>query len=122
MTEIRTLEELRRYRAEALEKREQQAMKGTSKIFVAMGSCGIAAGARETLLALLNQIEASQLSGLAISQTGCLGLCEKEPVIQVLVGTQPRVIYGKVTPEVALRILKEHILGGKIVKEYVIEA
>ncbi len=121
MTEIRSLEDLRRYKEQTLEKREQQARKGYSKVLVAMGSCGIAAGARETMLALLNQIETNQLQGVSITQTGCIGLCEKEPIIQVLVGTQPKVIYGKVTPEAARRILKEHILGGSIVKEYVIE-
>jgi NADP-reducing hydrogenase subunit HndB len=122
MTEIRSLEDLKRYREQALEKREQQARKGNSKVLVAMGTCGIAAGARETLLAILNQIEISQLQSIAVNQTGCIGLCAKEPIIQVLVGTQPKVIYGKVTPEAASRILKEHILGGSIVKEYVIEA
>jgi NADP-reducing hydrogenase subunit HndB len=86
-----------------------------------MGTCGIAAGARETMLALLNQVETSQLRGIVVTQTGCIGLCEKEPIIQVQVGTQPRVVYGKVTPEVARRILIEHILGGSIVKENVLE-
>ncbi len=121
MTEIRSLEALKRYREEALEKREQQAKKGNSKVYVAMGTCGIAAGARQTMLAILNQIETSQLRGIVVTQTGCIGLCEKEPIIQVQVGTQPRVVYGKVTPEVARRILKEHILGGSIVKENVLE-
>jgi NADP-reducing hydrogenase subunit HndB len=121
MTEIRSLEDLKRYREQTLEKGEQQARKGNSKVLVAMGTCGIAAGARETLLAILNQIETSQLQSVSVTQTGCIGLCEKEPIIQVLVGTHPRVIYGKVTPEAARRILKEHILGGSIVKEYVIE-
>jgi len=121
MTEIRSLEDLKRYREQTLEKREQQARKGNSKVLVAMGTCGIAAGARDTLLAILNQIDTSQLQSISVTQTGCTGLCEKEPIIQVLVGTQPRVIYGKVTPDAARRILKEHILGGSIVKEYVIE-
>ena len=121
MPEIRSLEDLKSYREQTLEKRDQQARKGNSKVLVAMGTCGIAAGARETMLALLNQIETSQLQTIVVTQTGCIGLCEKEPIIQVQVGTQPKVIYGKVTPDAALRILKEHILGGSIVKELVID-
>jgi NADP-reducing hydrogenase subunit HndB len=61
------------------------------------------------------------LSGIVVTQTGCLGLCEREPIMQVTVGENPKMTYGKVTPEAAKRILKEHVLEGQPVREYLIE-
>ncbi len=72
--------------------------------------------------AILNQIEADHLVGITVTQTGCIGLCEKEPIVQVSMGGAPKVTYGKVNAEVAGRIIKVHVVGGQVVKEYVIEA
>jgi len=72
--------------------------------------------------AVLDVIEKDNISGIIVSQTGCIGLCEKEPIVQVTVGTEPKVTYGKVSPEVACRIMKEHVGQGKIVTDYVIQA
>jgi NADP-reducing hydrogenase subunit HndB len=95
---------------------------GNSQVIVGMGTCGIAAGARDTMKTILSEIETQNLEGIVVTQTGCIGLCEKEPIVQVIVGESPKVTYGKVTPTIARRILKEHVLGGQIVKENVIEA
>ena len=57
-----------------------------------------------------------------MTQTGCIGLCEWEPIVQVTVGDQPKVTYGKVTPERAQQILKEHVVGGQVVKNLVVPA
>ncbi len=122
MTTIKSLEDLKRIREEALEKRKVKTTEGKAQVTVAMGTCGIAAGARETMKAVLDMIEKENISGIIVSQTGCIGLCEKEPIVQVTVGTEPKVTYGKVTPEVARRIMKEHVEQGKIVQDYVIQA
>lgn len=121
MTAIKSIEDLKRLREEALEKRRVKTAEGQAHVVVAMGTCGIAAGARETMKAILNKIESDNLSGIVVTQTGCIGLCEREPIVQVTVGENPKVTYGKVTPEVAERILKEHVLGGQPVKEFTIE-
>ena len=121
MSAIKSLEDLKRLREEALEKRKVKTSEGNAQVIVAMGTCGIAAGARDTMKAILNQIETQNLSGIIVTQTGCIGLCEREPIVQVVVGEAPKVTYGKVTPEVAQRILNEHVLSGKPVQEYVIE-
>ena len=121
MTAIKSLEDLKRLREEALEKRKVKTSSGSVQVTVAMGTCGIAAGARETMKAILNEIETKGLSGIVVTQTGCLGLCEREPIMQVTVGENPKMTYGKVTPEVAKRILKEHVLEGQPVREYLIE-
>ena len=87
-----------------------------------MGSCSIAAGARETMEAITNEIEVENLSGMLVTQTGCIGLCEKEPIVQVQINDQPKVVYGKVSPKVARQIVQEHLAAGKIVEANVIEA
>lgn len=122
MSQIKSLEDLKRIREEAIEKRKARATFGNSQVIVGMGTCGIAAGARDTMKAILNEIETQNLEGIVVTQTGCIGLCEREPIVQVIVGENPKVTYGKVTPTVAKRILKEHVLGGKVVQESVIEA
>jgi NADP-reducing hydrogenase subunit HndB len=87
-----------------------------------MGTCGIAAGARDTMKAILSQIEKDNLNDIVVTQTGCIGLCEREPIVQVVVGDSPKITYGKVTPNVAERILTEHVLGGKVVQEHVVQS
>ena len=120
MPAIKSLDDLKRIRAEALEKRKVKSASGNVQVTVAMGACGLAAGARETMKAILGQIEAENLNGISVSQTGCIGLCEHEPIVQVTVGEAVKVIYGKVTPEVARRIMDEHIRAGKVLQDYVL--
>jgi NADP-reducing hydrogenase subunit HndB len=121
MSPIKSLEDLKKLKEEALEKRKAKTGIGKAQVIVGMGTCGIAAGARDTMKAILSEIEAKNLDDIAVTQTGCIGLCEREPIIQVIIGDEPRVTYGKVTPAVATRILEEHVLGKKVVREYVIE-
>ncbi len=120
MPTVKSLEDLKRIREEALQKRQVKAASGEIHITVAMGTCGIAAGARETMKAILNLIETENLPGIIVTQTGCIGLCEREPIIQVQIGEQAKVTYGKVTPEVAKRIIKNHVVDGKVVEDHVI--
>jgi NADP-reducing hydrogenase subunit HndB len=122
MTTVKSLDDLKKLREQALEKRKVKAAEGKAQVTVAMGTCGIAAGARETMKAVLDIIEKDSISGIIVSQTGCIGLCEREPIVQVTVGETPKVTYGKVTPEIARRIMKEHVGQGIIVKENVIQA
>jgi NADP-reducing hydrogenase subunit HndB len=56
-----------------------------------------------------------------VTQTGCVGVCEKEPIVQVILGTNPKISYGKVTPEVAKQIIKDHVVNGKVVEKNVIQ-
>lgn len=118
MPTIKNLDDLKRIREEALEKRKMKTASGQVQIVVAMGTCGIAAGARETMKAILDTIEKGNLTGITVTQTGCIGLCEREPIVMVTVGEEPKVTYGKVTPEVARRILKEHVGDGKVVEDH----
>lgn len=122
MPAIKSLDDLKRIREEALEKKRVKSSSGGVQVTVAMGTCGIAAGARDTMKAILNKIEEDQLPGIIVTQTGCIGMCEREPIVQVTIGEQPKVTYGKVTPQVAERILREHVLAGQVVTEFVVPA
>ena len=121
MEKIKSLEDLKKLRQEALEKRTAKAVSGQIEVIVGMGTVGIAAGARDTLKAILDYIEKENLSDIVIRQTGNIGIDSFEPVLQVVIGEQPKVTYGRVTPDAARRIMKEHVVGGAIVKEYFIE-
>jgi NADP-reducing hydrogenase subunit HndB len=122
MPAVKSLEDLKRLKEEAVEKRKAQATSGRAQIIVGMGTCGIAAGARDTMKGILEFIEAEDLSDIIVTQTGCIGLCKWEPIVEVVIGQEPKVTYGKVTPAKAKEIMKEHIMGSKIIPEYVIPA
>ena len=120
MPAIKSLEELKRVREEALQKKQMKAAAGNVQVIVAMGTCGIAAGARDTMKSVLNFIETNNLSGVSVTQTGCIGMCEQEPILQIVIGENPKVTYGKVNVEVAEQIMKQHVQNGMPVKDYVL--
>ena len=122
MSAVRSLEDLKRVKEEALEKRKERATTSRAQITVGMGTCGIAAGARETMKTILEAIEDESLGDIIVSQTGCIGLCEWDPIVEVVIGQEPKVTYGRVSPEKAKAIIREHIMGSKIIREYVIPA
>jgi len=121
MDKIKTLDDLKRIREEALEKRKVKTAGGQIQVVVGMGTVGIAAGARETLKAILDYIEQNNLSDIVVRQTGNVGLDSFEPIVQVLIGDAPKVTYGRVTPDAVRLIMKKHVQGGQVVAEYKIE-
>jgi NADP-reducing hydrogenase subunit HndB len=122
MKTIQSLEDLNRFREEVIEEKRRKAGLGDIQIFVSIGSCGIAAGALDTLEAVRQLVEADKIKNVAVSQTGCIGLCKYEPLLEVIAGDAPGVMYGNATPEVVKRIIREHVIGGKVVDEFVIES
>jgi NADP-reducing hydrogenase subunit HndB len=119
---VKSLDDLRKLREEALEKRRVKSASGQVQIIVGMGTVGIAAGARETLKAILEFIEKENLTDVVVRQTGNIGLDSLEPVVQVQVGENPKVTYGKVNTDAARRIMKEHVIGGQVVKDFAVES
>jgi (2Fe-2S) ferredoxin len=120
MPAIKSLEELKRVRQEAIEKRQAKAAAARAEVVVGMGTCSIAAGARETMEAILGAIEKEGLSGIVVKQTGCIGPCEWEPMVEVSTAGGPKVTYGKVSPEDATRIMREHVMNSKVVEDLII--
>ncbi|MBQ3052851.1 MAG: (2Fe-2S) ferredoxin domain-containing protein [Clostridia bacterium] len=93
------------------------------RIVVGMATCGIAAGARPVLNALVEAVNEGGLSDKAtVTQTGCIGLCQYEPIVEVFEADKEKVTYVKMDAEKAKRVVEEHIKGGKIVSEYTIGA
>lgn len=119
---IRSLEDLNLFRAEIIEAKQQPAQLAKVQVIVSLGTCGIAAGALDTLKAIQQQVTANDLAAVHVSQTGCVGLCKYEPIIEVMAAGSAKVTYGHVTPDVARRIFREHVQGGKVVEEFVVEA
>jgi NADP-reducing hydrogenase subunit HndB len=122
MAPIKSLDELKRARQAAIQNKQLKASPGNVQVIVAMGTCGIAAGARETMKSILTYIEANMLSGITVTQTGCIGLCEQEPIVEVMIGDRPKVIYGKVNPQAAQQIMKQHVQNGQPVRDYVLSS
>jgi NADP-reducing hydrogenase subunit HndB len=113
-----TLEDLKKKRDEARKDIYLRQGKYTSKVIVHMGTCGIAAGAREIVTAFLGEIEGMTTKNVMLTTSGCAGLCSMEPMATVELLNSPSVKYVKLTPDKVKKIFKEHILGGKIVTEY----
>ena len=89
------------------------------RVVVGMATCGIAAGARPVLNAFVEGVDKEGLNDkVIVSQTGCIGICQYEPVVEITVPGQEKVTYVKMTAEKVEKVLKEHIKGGKVVAEY----
>ena len=94
---------------------------GDTRIVVGMATCGIAAGARPVLNAFVEAVnEAAMTDSVMVTQTGCIGICRFEPVVEVYVGNEPKVTYVKMTAEKAKEVFEKHIKGGAVVTEYTI--
>ena len=92
------------------------------RVVVGMATCGIAAGARPVLNAFTEEIARRDLAGVLVTQTGCIGLCQYEPIVEVTMPGQEKVTYVKMTPDKVGRVVAEHIIGGKPVTEFTIGA
>ncbi len=89
------------------------------RVVVGMATCGIAAGARPVLNTLVEEVEKLSLSGkVTVAQTGCIGICQFEPVVEVFEAGKEKVTYVKVDSDKAKKIVEEHLKGGKVVAEY----
>ncbi|NMB25702.1 MAG: (2Fe-2S) ferredoxin domain-containing protein [Firmicutes bacterium] len=117
---MKSLDELRQLRERAQEAvRLREQTEGT-RIVVGMGTCGIAAGAREVMLALVEELQLKNLDDVVVTQTGCAGLCEKEPFVEVIRPGEPKITYGYMTADKARAMVTSHIVNGQIIGEYVI--
>ena len=89
---------------------------------VRVATCGIAAGARPVLNAFTEEVARRELHDVLVTQTGCIGICQYEPVVEVYMPGKEKVTYVKMTPEKAVRVVGEHLVGGTPVTEYTIGA
>ena len=92
------------------------------RVVVGMATCGIAAGARPVMMAFMDEINKRGLSHVTVSQTGCIGMCRLEPMVDVYMPGKEKVTYVHMTPEKVGRVVAEHIVNGRPVTEYTIGA
>ena len=119
---MKSLEELAAIRNKMKDKVALREKEGDIRIVVGMATCGIAAGARPVLNAFVEEVSKQHADNATVTQTGCIGMCRLEPMLDVLVPGKEKVTYVKVKPEMVSRIVAEHIVNGRPVEEYTIGA
>jgi NADP-reducing hydrogenase subunit HndB len=118
MPRLKTLEDLKKLREEAQADLKVRLETGT-KIIVGMGTCGIAAGARETMHAILDELKKREIDA-HVTTVGCIGMCIKEPLVDIEQAGKPRITYGNVGPDMVPRLIEEHLINGNVVEEWAI--
>lgn len=119
---MKSLAELAKMREEALKTVDIRTEDKATRIVVGMATCGIAAGARPVLTSIMDEVKTRNLNDVIVAQTGCIGVCALEPIIEVYRSGEEKVTYVRMTAEKAKRVVAEHIVNGQIVSEYLIGA
>lgn len=104
------------------EKRKEMNRRDTEKdvqIIIGMGTCGIAAGAKDAFAAFVEELDQSNIGDVLVKQTGCMGFCANEPTVKIVCPGMPDTIYNRVSPEIARKIVKEHICDKKLVNDHI---
>jgi len=114
----KSLAELEAIRKKTLEQINLRTGREGFRVVVGMATCGIAAGARPVLTKIMELVEKEKLTDVTVSQTGCIGLCRLEPIVEVVDDKGEKTTYVKVNPEKAERIVEEHLKNKHVVKEY----
>ena len=118
MPKLQTIEDLKKLQEEARKKVKVRSETGTT-IVIGTGTCGIAAGARETMHAILKELEKRGIKA-HVTTVGCIGMCVKEPLVDIEQAGKPRVTYGNVTPDMVPRLVEEHLVKGQVVQEWAV--
>ena len=117
---MKSLEELKKLRDEAIKNVEMRNTGKDVRVVVGMATCGIAAGARPVLGTFVEEISKRNLSNVSVVQTGCIGMCTLEPIVEIYAHDKEKVTYIHVDSEKAKRIVSEHLVNNRVVFEYTI--
>jgi NADP-reducing hydrogenase subunit HndB len=118
MPKLKSLDDLKRVRDEAQQALKTRLDTGTT-IIVGMGTCGIAAGARDTMHAILAELTARNIDA-HVTTVGCIGQCVKEPLVDIEQAGKPRITYANVRPDMVPRLIEEHLINNRPVEEWVV--
>jgi len=118
MARLKNIEELKKLRNEAEKDIAVRSQTGT-RIIIGMGTCGIAAGAREVMHAILRELEAKKIDA-HVETVGCVGMCAKEPLVDVEQAGKSRVRYANITPDHVPRLIEDHLIKGRVIQEWAI--
>ena len=115
MKSLKELEAIRDRMRQTVNTRESDS--NTIRVVVGMATCGISAGARPVLNAIVEELARENVAGVQVTQTGCIGICQYEPVVEVYEPGKEKVTYVKMTPEKAIRMVHHHLMNGEPVEE-----
>ncbi|NLE74426.1 MAG: (2Fe-2S) ferredoxin domain-containing protein [Actinobacteria bacterium] len=118
MPKLKSIEELRKLREETRKGFKIRSATET-KIIVGMGTCGIAAGARETMHAILEELQKRDIDA-HVSAVGCIGMCSREPLVDIEQAGHPRITYCNVHPAMVPQLIEEHLINGRVIDEWVL--
>jgi NADP-reducing hydrogenase subunit HndB len=118
MPRLKNVEDLKKIREEAQKDMIVRTQTGT-RIIVGMGTCGIAAGAREVMQAILRELEERKIEA-HVETVGCVGMCAKEPLVDIEQAGKSRIRYANITPDHVARLIEEHLLKGNVIQEWAI--
>jgi NADP-reducing hydrogenase subunit HndB len=118
MSKVKSIEDLKRIREETQHSLKVRLETGT-RIIIGMGTCGIAAGARDVMHAILEELDKRSIEA-HVETVGCIGMCASEPLVDIEQAGQPRITYGKVNPNMVPRLIEEHLVNGRVVEEWAI--
>lgn len=118
MSKLKSVEELEEFRRQLQEGLRVRAKMSTT-VTVGMGTCGISAGAREVLRAIVVGLKERQIEA-RVTSVGCIGMCSKEPLVDIQQGDEPRITYGNVRAKMVPRIIEEHLMNGRVVDDWVV--
>jgi NADP-reducing hydrogenase subunit HndB len=118
MPQLKSLDELKQLRQQ-LQKDVKTRTETQATVTVGMGTCGIAAGAREVMRAMLDTLSARGIDA-HVTTVGCIGMCSREPLVDVKRGDEPKISYGNVTVAMVPRIVDEHLAKGQVIEEWVV--
>ena len=118
MKSLKELEAIRDRMRQTVNTRESDS--NTIRVVVGMATCGISAGARPVLNAIVEELARENVAGVQVTQTGCIGICQYEPVVEVYEPGKEKVTYVKMTPEKAIRMVRQHLIKGEPVQNYII--
>ncbi|MDF2892141.1 MAG: (2Fe-2S) ferredoxin protein [Clostridia bacterium] len=124
MTMIKSLDELKTLRDKyksSVDMRSNENEENRIRIAVGMATCGIASGSRETINSIVEEVKAQGLSNVSVVQTGCLGYCYAEPVVEISMPGKEAVLYGNINAQKAKELIDRHIKKGEPITDWVIE-
>lgn len=119
--QLKSLEDLAKLREEALKKVNIRGERKGQRIVVGMATCGIAAGARPVMNALVEEVQKRNLTDVEIAQTGCIGVCRLEPIIEVYDENNVKTTYVEMTADKARKVILDHVVNGQVVTEFTIK-
>lgn len=118
---MKSLEELRAIKAKMQSQVDVRVeSEGATRVVVGMATCGIAAGARPVLSAFANGVAEKNLN-VKVTQTGCIGLCQYEPIVEIMEPGKEKVTYGNMTAEKVAEVIDQHLVRGQIVTDYLVK-